>query len=366
MDFKQHFDEPDISIDQHTNRCIKALGQNLRPRHAIYLDMCFWIPLRDAIREGTDGPAKRLLDLLRETTRAGLIFCPISENTFVELMKQSDPTSRAIMAALIDELSLGVTLIPEDMRIGTEVAHFLYKNSGQTDLLPLNNLVWCKLSFVLGILHPYRTPFEPATERVIQKAFFDHMWTVPLVQLVEMVGNTEIPGSDFSDLANELNTGIVSHAHELRSFRQAYKAEVRGVVDIAGGIAADVILRIVAARGITLAEPTPEERKQIENSYKDLMVLALEKGKAQKQLRTMHILASLHASLRWNKGQKFVSNDIFDFHHAAAALAYCDAFFTESPLSTMIRQNHLQLDIQFECHVTADIEDATEWIKKLN
>jgi len=364
--FKEHFDEPDISIDLHTNRRIKALGQSLRSRRAVYLDMCFWIVLRDAAGNPQIDTARKLLDLLREKTKAGLIFCPISENTFVELMKQSDPTSRTMTAALIDELSLGITLIPEDMRVGTEVAHFLYKNSGHTDLYSLEELVWCKLSYVLGILHPYKTPFDPSTERAIQKAFFDHMWTIPLMQMVEQIGDAEIPGRDFGNLANDLNAGIAEHAHELRSFKQAYKAEAWGVVDIAGAIAADTIPEIAAARGIILPEPTSEERQQAENSYKNLMALALEKGKAQKELRTMHILASLHASLRWNKGQKFVSNDIFDFHHATAALAYCDAFFTEGPLCTMIQQKHLQLDKQFECYVTPVIADAVMWIEGLN
>jgi hypothetical protein len=361
----EHLGAPDISIGEHTDRCLKALGRSFRSRYAIYLDVRFWILLRKA-EDGTDSTAQKLLHRLRKKTAAGFIFCPISENTFVELMKQADLGTRDRTAALIDELSLGVTLIPEDMRVATEVTHFLHANPWQRDLLPLEDLVWCKLGYVLGIVHPHQTPFDPASERALQKAFFDYMWMIPLVQLVEKIGNAEIPGSDFSSLAMDLNVGIANHAHELRSFKQAYKAEVRGVVDVAAGFAVDAVVEIAAARGVTLAEPAPEERKLAENGWKNLMALALEKGKAQKALRTMHTLASLHASLRWNKGQKFVSNGIFDFHHATAALAYCDAFFTEGPLCTMIKQRHLCLDRQFNCHVTADIEDAELWIEGIN
>ena len=364
--FRDHLREPEVSIDQHTNRRIKALGDFLRPRRAVYLDMCFWIALREAYRDRTNNSAGQLLNLLRRNVEAGSIFCPISDNTFVELMKQSDHTSRQMTAALIDELSLGVTLIPEEIRVTTEVTHFLHTTTGTPNLLPLEELVWCKLSYVLGVIHPYETAFDPATERAIQKAFFDHMWTVPLTQMAEQIGETEILGRDWSDLANELNAGIAAHSHELRSFKQAYKAEVRGIVDLAGGFAADAISEIAAAKGITLPSPTTEERLQSENNFKNLMALALEKGKAQQQLRTMHILACLHASLRWNKGQKIVSNDIFDFHHATAALAYCDAFFTEKPLCTMITQQHVKLDKQFECHVTADINDAAEWLATIS
>ncbi|MEW5425241.1 hypothetical protein [Amorphus sp. 3PC139-8] len=361
--FEKHFKKPDVSIDQHTKRRIRTLGRSLRPRHAVYLDMCFWIALRDAVRTGSENAALRLFYLLREKTRAGAIFCPISENTFVELMKQSDSISRDATGKLIDELSLGVTLISEDMRVASEVTHFFVKCSGEAELLPLEELVWCKLSYVLGIIHPTQTVFDQATELAIQKAFFDHMWTIPLTRLVELVGDAEIPGRDLSKLASNLNTAIAAHAYELRSFRQAYRTEVRGAVDMGGGFAADTIPEIAATRGITLPEPTCEERKLAEKDCKNLMAAALEQGKAQDQLRTMHILASLHASLRWNKGQKFVSNGIFDFHHATAALAYCDAFFTEGPLCAMIKQKHLQLDKQFGCHVTADIEDAITWIE---
>ncbi|NRG19221.1 hypothetical protein HPQ64_16140 [Rhizobiales bacterium] len=360
-----HLKEPDISIDQHTNRCIKALGQSLRSRRAVYLDMRFWIIIRDVVRRGTDSASQIFLELLRKKTNEGLIFCPISESIFVELMKQSDPASRTMTANLMDELSLGITLIPEHMRFATEVTHFFRTSLGQTDLLPLEDLVWCKLSYVFGFLHPSNTPFDESTERAMQKAFFDHMWTIPLTQIIDLLGDTKFPGSYLNDLANELNAGIAAHADELRSFKQAYMAEVRGAVELAGGIAADTISEIAAASGVTLAGPTPEERRRAENNCENLMALVLEKGKAQKQLRTIHILASLHASLRWNKGQKFVGNDIYDFHHATAAIAYCDAFFTEGPLCKMIRQNHLKFGELFNCHVTADIDEAVAWLEAI-
>lgn len=299
--FKEHLSEAHISIDQHTNWRIKELGRGLCSYHAVYLDMCFWIKLREANRGNADSSAHKLLAVLRENVKAGRIYCPISENIFIELMKHSNPYTRNSTAALIDELSLGVTLIPEDMRIETEVSHFMYANSGESDLLPLEELVWCKMGYVLGILHPYKTVFDPDTERAIQKAFFDRMWTVPLTQTVELVGDTKIPGSNLNNLATDLNTSIAAHSHELRSFKQAYKAEVRGIVDVAGSYAVNTIPKIAAARGIVLAKPTSEERKQAENAYKNLIAISLEKGKTQNQLRTMHILACLHASLRWNK-----------------------------------------------------------------
>ena len=362
-----HLDESDISIDQHVKRCAIDLGRSLQSRRAVYLDMRFWILLRDVIRNRTGGALQTLLDRLREKTREGLIFCPISEDIFVELMKQSDLASRVVTAELIEELSLGVAIVSQDVRIGIEIENFLSVNSGQIDAPPLETLVWCKLGQALGILYPSNTAFDAATECAIQKAFFNHMCTIPLTKLIVQRGDANSAQNDFNDLANRLNLDVPAHAAELRSFKQAYNTEVRGIVDFVGAIAADKVHDIAASRGVSLAEPTKAERTQTENTLKNLMALALEKrDKAQKQLRTMHILASLHASLRWNKGQKYNSNGLFDFHHASAAIAYCSAFFTDGPLCTMIKQQHVNLDTQFECCVTADVSETIAWIEGVN
>lgn len=214
-------------------------------------------------------------------------------------------------------------------------------------------------------MHPTNTPFDAATERAIQKAFFDRMWTITLREMIAIIGNNEVPGSNLSDIAATLNTGIAAHADELRSFEQSYSAEVRGIVDLVGGIAIDIMMSMAHDQGITLKQPTPEERSRSESGFKNLFALALERNKACEALRTMHILASLHASLRWNKGRKFKGNDLFDFHHAAAALAYCDAFFTERSLRTMVTQEHLVLDKLYNCYVTADTEEAVAFVLRI-
>ena len=112
-------------------------------------------------------------------------------------------------------------------------------------------------------------------------------------------------------------------------------------------------------------EPSPEQRRTIENPFKNLFATSLERDRSRDTLRTMHIMASLHASLRWNKGRKFRGNDLFDFNHAAAALAYCDAFFTERSLRTMVTQEHIALDKLYGCHVATEIDEAIAYLRDL-
>ncbi|UXS53088.1 hypothetical protein FY148_10705 [Agrobacterium tumefaciens] len=358
----EHLREPNITIDQHVRSQQIALGQALSERRAVYLDTKFWILLRNAQKDAQTSEAHELLTRLRNAVASGVLFCPISESIFLELMKQEDVASRSATASLIDELSLGATLIPEDVRLATEIAHFMHASSGRTNLHPLKHLVWTKLSYVMGVTHPSNTPFDAATERAMQKAFFDHMWAISLTEIIAILGSNKMSDVSLGDVATDLNAGIAAHAHELRSFAQSYSAEAQGIVDLVGGMAIDIMISMARDQGITLPPPTSEERKRSETSFKNLFRLALERNKAREALRTMHILASLHASVRWNKGRKLSGNDLYDFHHAAAALGYCDAFFTERSLRTTVTQEHLGLDRAYDCHVVADVQGAIDWV----
>lgn len=360
-----HRQRPEISLDEHVRRTQVEFGEALSKRRSIYLDVNYWIILRSAAGRSPEAKGVELLRLLRAGVVAGTIFCPISESVFVELMKQSIPSSRLATAALIDELSLGATLIDQSTRIATEIAHFIHTGSGDYDLHPLERLVWCKLSYVLGMVHPTNTVFDQATETAIQKAFFDHMWTISLCKMVEQIGDVLPQWTDLTGVAANLNVDVAAHAASLRSFKQAYSAEVRGIVDLVGGVAVDVIESMARKAGVSPDGQRFEERSAFKNQLKNLLALALENGRARNALRTMHILASLHASHRWNKGRQFNGNDLIDFNHAAAALAYCNAFFTEKPLRTMVMQRHVALDRLNGCHVAATEDDAIAYLRAL-
>ncbi|WP_296560966.1 hypothetical protein [Pigmentiphaga sp.] len=70
----------------------------------------------------------------------------------------------------------------------------------------------------------------------------------------------------------------------------------------------------------------------------------------------------MHAAVRWNKGQKFKANDFFDYQHAAAAVGYCDAFFTEHPLCSALTRSDLALDTLYGCIVESTPEAALQYV----
>ncbi|MDA9437053.1 hypothetical protein [Bradyrhizobium sp. CCBAU 51627] len=295
MDIAAHRANPGISLDRHTKNRVVELGQRLEGRTAIFLDTKFWIVLRDcSTGRNVDPAAKELLRRLRELVRANKAFCPISESTFSEFLKNRDLTSRLEIARVVDELSLGVSLLDHQMRLGTEISHFVHSTEGNGDLHPLHHLVWTKVAYALGFVHPGQTGFDADTELAIQKAFFDKMWDLTLEDVMQTLrGHTPPDGLDFN--VSGLNDGVIQNADQLKSFAQAYEAELRGSVELGADMAMDVTGGLFRKRtGQSPPDKTTDQWQKLWKQWANLLFLALRKRPhIKQQLRTLHINAAL-------------------------------------------------------------------------
>ena len=366
LSFEKHEAEPDVSLDEYVWGCIIDLGRSLEKRIPIYLDQRYWIILRDVVlSRKTDSSSVKLLKLLRDLVQDGKIFCPISESVFVEYLKQQDIKTRRSTANLIDELSLGITLATEETRVGFELAHFFYSHDKTESVYPLNWLIWSKLSYVLGLVYPTNTYFDPDQELLIQKAFFDHMWGMSLTEVVDTVGDNPPPPIDFDAIAVKLNNDNAVHSKEIRSFKQAYTAEIAGGLSLFVGTARK-ILEEMLKRGTGEAPIlTGEEQIKHEQKLLNFFVQAYRKTGTATKLPTLHIHASCHAAIRWDKKRQLKGNDLYDFYHAAGALAYCTVFLTEKPLQVLLKSKNIALDEMFHCEVISAVPEAVEYLTKL-
>lgn len=362
-----HRASPHIDLRRHTRNRQIELASSLRERRAVYLDIKFWIGLRDADTTGATSPYGDLLKAFRWAVSTGRAFCPISDSCFLEVFKQSDPATRRKTAELIDELSLGVTVIPFDLRVGTEIAHLLHAGETPNQVFALDELVWTKLSNVLGYYSPPVSTFDPATGRAFEKAFFDYMWTIPLTEMECLIGDSMLRGDPghHARLADKLTQSIQEQAAGLKSFDQAYEHELVGVLDLYAGHAADILCDMAPPSRGPRPEKDTDEYKEIERHCLGLLVGAMKTERGKATLRTLHIETCMHAALRWNKGQKFKANDFFDYQHAAAAVGYCDAFFTERSLCSVLTRSDLTLDKRYGCTVAATPETALKYVNAI-
>lgn len=361
-----HRAHPEVTTDQYVDARRIQLGREVYAKRKVYLDTKFWILLRDVLlRRNAQPELAELYSTLRDGVLAGTLICPISETTFFEIYKQQDPKTRRATVALVDELSLGVTLADHFERARTELSYLLHTLSKRSDLHELDHLVWNKVSFVLGVSHPTDTPFSEEEERAIQKAFFDHMWSLPMATMEEHLGGTQLRSMDYDGLAQSLNAENAAHADECRSFEQFYHNEFLGGIEISAPVVAPVMETWYAKATGRQEQFDPSLAKQAENMLLSILSEAIKKNDFRRTLRTAHIGAMCHASLRWDRRRKLDGNWLRDFHHAEAAVGYCDLFLTDKPLADLLNQKHLKLDEVFRCRIFSSPAEALQAVAQI-
>ncbi|WP_133164340.1 hypothetical protein [Solimonas fluminis] len=366
--FSFHRAHPEVSAELHLQRRSKALGQALANTRKIYLDVRFWLHLRDAERGRPRHPVHtQLLERFTALADRHLAVFPLSDAIALEVLKQKDLGTRQATARLIDRLGQGVALTDEELRCRTELAHFLHLGTPDILVHPLKELAWTCPMFVLGARYPQQTPFPPETERVIQKAFIDRGWTIPFEQLLDSLKNLEDPVDDLADVADRLNALNREHEHELRTFQKAVIDEMVGVVDLMRETIADVRHRQYQHFSGSTAAPTPDEWERHAQHGFSIVANAITAAPLQVGLRlpTPYIKAKCYAAVRWNRGQKLSGNDIYDFTHAAPAVGYCDAFFTDGPLARLLNSNQVNLAQEFGCFVESDEQAIADYAAQL-
>lgn len=285
---------------------------------------------------------------------------------FLELMKQPySPGRRIGTAQLIDDLSLGTCMIPSWLVMETEIRRFLLHAKGESRLHSVQELIWTKIPYVLGDVYPSIAKIFPDDELVIQKSFFDFLWARSLSDMVRIAGDSIPPVDDFAELSRNTNEKNLEHKDELHSFAQTYDIELRGAIEIAGDMAADIIHQIAEKESELKLGCTPDERADTINMCRNLLYYAFKKPENKDALRCLHIGASIHAAMRWDKDRRFKPNDYYDFEHATAALSYCDAFLTEGPLHDLVTRPQVNLEAVNDCRVFSDAELATDYIRLL-
>jgi hypothetical protein len=248
--------------------------------------------------------------------------------------------------------------------MATEVAHFLRSAQGE-DVYPTNQLVWSKLSYVLGVVHPYVPGLSSADTVSLQKATFDFLWEQRLADIVSMIP-LEATRPDFGRIAERLNGANEAHAATMKNFQQVYEDEFTGGLDIAAEIGQHVLEERWQLAGGAGQRITDAQRQESTRQIARLLVstFRLKRSAIVQALPTLHIGALCHAAVRWDQKRKLSGNDLFDFHHAQAALPYCNVFLTERPLHHLLAQKRLDIESSYSCRVISSPTEAVEFLTR--
>lgn len=366
--FEKHRKESNKSLEAYIKECRLKLGVAIAQRHKIYLDTNYWIMLRDyKLGRTVNAVIPKLSSILRDGVNSNRLICPISEDIFLETAKQSDPITLKCSVELIDELSKGISILSPAERARMELLHFIRTNSsGESHCYSQESFVWTKLAYVLGTMLPYNTLFTPEEELVIQKSFFDQMWSISLNDMIETMGiDTFCKIPNMPDISGKLNKGKFEHLLENKSFERVFLSEVAGILDTYIDEFSEMFVYLF--KTLTGMSPSENEVSLSDGPQKfaNLIYHGFRFKRFSREFPSINIPATIHAAIRWDRGRRYKPTDFYDFRHAETALPYFDVFLTENSLCHLLMRNDLSLDHLYNCVVISDPMKAFEKINVL-
>jgi len=140
----RHAETPSVSFEAYRRRRYDELNAQVSALRSVYLDMKYWIWLRDPERSAFPAETKALRMALAHGARTGRLFCPVSYPAFIELMRINPIGLRLRQAELMDELCAGVAIRNGFDMAEIEFCEFFGRNLPALRAIPYRvESVWC-------------------------------------------------------------------------------------------------------------------------------------------------------------------------------------------------------------------------------
>lgn len=351
------------TIDEYIKILKIQLGSELSKKRLIYLDVNFWIYLRKCMtNDKIEGVYYDFYDLLLSLVKKNEVLCPINHSVFSELLKQDNVESRINTSKVIDLFSNSIALIFEFEREELELQYYIrQKLLGEQFLTPIEQYVWVKIPYILGVAIPHSDKIDKDIQKKIQIEFFKHSWNITLEEMMRnYLRDSVLPFLDMSKRASKLNKGKFSHSDEIKSLVSLFRTELKGGLSVYIEVAKNYFEILSRNRPDILMSLST---KLLINNPKDLcdkIEKAILKDNIGKYLPDIYINTCIHTLMRWDKTRQFKANDFYDFEHARAALPYFQYFFTDGPLKHMLSMKPYELSNRYNCVVENDIKKVNK------
>jgi len=361
-----HRSQPSVLFNEHLASLEDSVAREALGKVRIYLDLRFWIFLRDA---SLGNPQRlvhvKLLDALACGVQSGKMVCPITESVFFELDRQGNTDRRMETARIIDRLSTGVVIKNSVERFACEVTD-LFDAAIVRKELPQHpcRTVWTRPYSFLGT--PRIAGWGDADDLAINKAFSSYMWTRSLEDLLT---DTPVPDDkcdeDSREVAVRITESSARNAAQMRSFAQVLDDEQCGLIDAHRAEIAQAFRPYMAPLLPIGTDPDTVDKTASAQAGLNLVYSVLSDKKPNLALPLIRILAGLHAFIRWQRRRPFQFQDFFDIRHACAAIPYCDVFLTEKFLRTACTSTLLKFGTSFGTQIISDEHEALQVVSQV-
>lgn len=301
-----------------------------------------------------------ILGALRLAVSSGRAFFPITCDVISEFSKQTRERFDQTMS-LVEQLSLGVSMIPHPERMALEMEQFM--GTVRPMYPPEKRPIWTSFAFSFGYkdLQPPGMTLGPHVLTAMAETAWNAQPSLLAKSLDLEVFEAREESRALAERLNELNQ---QYAEDVTSHEVAVRMEIDGAAELLRGVAAREFRRLAKAAGQIEADDVAKSQSAAK-SMSGIVAQGLQKPENQRRFGSLFVPAMLHAAVRSERNRKIKPNDIFDFRHAAAALPYCKAFLTDRSLATLIGSGHVALDQIYDCKIASSPETATEIILDL-
>jgi hypothetical protein len=352
----RHAAAENVSFEAYRRGRYDELNIWVQARKAVYLDMKYWIWLRDPDRSPFPAEAKALLAALEHGVETRRLFCPVSYSVFLELMRIRPIDLRLRQAKLMDELSERVAIRNGFDMAEIEFCEFFGRNFPALRAIPYRvESVWCPVGQMVVEKYPYHEDFPADVMERCRKVMLDVMWDKRMTDYAALEGLPEHP----RDTAARVNVERQSYPRGQQSFSELFAAELNGALD---AMYPRIEEQLVSVAGIFGIRPSSQERAGV-GAYRHVMINlfreAVTRGFDAKAIPSSRVRSALHASIRMDDLRPFRENDLEDIAHSSVAISYSDLFLTERSFGELLNRSAVQSVIApTKCRVVSNTSEA--------
>ncbi len=342
----------------------KQIARKIINYKKIYLDLNYWIRIRDAhVKRTKDPKITDLYNILLSLVSNKVAICPVSPIVFDEVMKQSGNPEFHETIKIIELLSDNIVTITEEEVVYLQFKSIFKSSLNQGQIEKFDNLIWTKAIDAFGHLIPptHLVAKNDLDDINLYKRYLDVSWNKSLSELFDLssIGDTK-PKFDYKrkDMISNLNTNNANHSNEFNSFEELMVTEREGTLDAHKFTA----WRAFEEAIYELDKDYSEKRKI--RFFKKLMEKSIENGDQVPAI--IEIPAGVHSVIRNDKWEYKDFNDIFDYHHSYVAVPFFDYFFTERKLSNLLNHRKLKFSKKYNCLIEHNISNVLQILKSIN
>jgi hypothetical protein len=337
---ERHRRNRSIPTEEYRLQLGQRLAAEMAVKTRIYVDTCHWVKMRDFERGRNVPPAYgEILTRLRHLVSTGRYICPLSPPLFTELQTQSDLSTRAHTARLMEELSQNVGMPHLSEMEELELRRMTLDRCFGVGGLNIDWQLWRKGSLLIVERWPSSSWMSEEENWYIQKTVLDAMWEAPFTQLVS----------------------VMPELFDTRDMREKFAANLNA--DREARPSTDFELERQRAVAMIVREFLIPHMPSL---FKEVQWLASRRPGFQypteefapdpRILPSVQVLSGIEALIR-TSGRRFRPNDMFDLFHCAAAIPYCQVFLCDTAFKNIVTDAKLGYPEKYGVKVLASPDE---------